>query len=127
VLIDALDECEDRGEALLGWLVQVAEADLDVRVLVSSRPESDIQRAFAKHNPPGIEVEKEVTERDVEAYIAGTLRTFSRFDQSKRQKAFARIAERAAGMFRCECSSAYATINMFADIQSQTHTWPLRA
>ncbi|AEO66577.1 uncharacterized protein THITE_110529 [Thermothielavioides terrestris NRRL 8126] len=100
VLIDALDECEDRGEALLGWLVQVAEADLDVRVLVSSRPESDIQRAFAKHNPPGIEVEKEVTERDVEAYIAGTLRTFSRFDQSKRQKAFARIAERAAGMFR---------------------------
>lgn len=105
VLIDALDECENRDEGLLASLVQIAETDSDIRVLVSSRPEHNIQRAFAKYGPPRICVAKDTTERDVAAYIAASLKAVTRFDQSQRRKAAAHIAMRAAGMFRCEYCS----------------------
>lgn len=108
MLIDGLDECEDRNNSFLASLVTITQsALLDVRLLVSSRPERDIHEAFAEHDPTRVDVEKEVTEKDVEAYIAGSLRTITRFDQSKRRRAAVEIARKAAGMFRCEYLSAF--------------------
>ncbi|KAK4033823.1 hypothetical protein C8A01DRAFT_49666 [Parachaetomium inaequale] len=100
LLIDGLDECEDRSDGLLASLVRIAGATLDVRLLVSSRPLHDIHQAFARHSPPKIDLEQGSTAKDVEGYIAGSLRTISRFDQPKRRKAPAQIARKAAGMFR---------------------------
>jgi hypothetical protein len=102
VFIDALDECEDRNDSLIGALVQIAEADMDVRLMVSSRPERDIQAALMRYGPPRIDVERAFTEKDVEAYIATSLKGINRFDQAKRRRAAVEIAKKAAGMFRCE-------------------------
>jgi len=104
VCIDALDECEDRTNGLLSTLVQIAETNMDVRVLVSSRPEPDISKAFMAHGPSQIEVQKSITEKDVAVYIAASLQGINRFDQSKRKKAAVEIAKKAGGMFRCEYS-----------------------
>jgi hypothetical protein len=112
MLIDGLDECEDRNNGLLVSLVTISESPLlDLRLLVSSRPESDIHDAFAKHDTTRVDLEKEATERDVEAYISGSLRSITRFDQSKRKRAAIEIARKAAGMFRCE----YLRINLCSE------------
>jgi hypothetical protein len=112
MLIDGLDECEDRNNGLLVSLVTISESPLlDLRLLVSSRPESDIHDAFAKHDTTRVDLEKEATERDVETYISGSLRSITRFDQSKRKRAAIEIARKAAGMFRCE----YLRINLCSE------------
>ncbi|KAK4103408.1 hypothetical protein N658DRAFT_505110 [Parathielavia hyrcaniae] len=60
----------------------------------------DLNGTFMKYDPLRIDVRKTCTEKDVEAYVAASLRGINRFDQVKRRRATMEITKRSAGMFR---------------------------
>lgn len=104
IVLDGLDECVDRQEGFTESLIQMAEADFDVRVVVSSRDESDIRDSMRVYEPWYIDVTKASTSKDVETYIEGSLKKIKRFRPSQKVAAVAKIAEKADGMFRCRRS-----------------------
>lgn len=101
VVVDAIDECADDHESqdsLLGALRRAAEANSDIRVLVSSRPNDDIIRALG--GTPNIQVTKTQTISDVRAYLDGALCEIKRLKQHQRVRACNVIASKSDGMFR---------------------------
>ncbi len=102
IVVDALDECNNWRDGLLDALLQIAATDINIRVLVSSRPEDSIRDALYGCGYPSVEVTKESTQNDVEAYISGSLKHIKRFNKVQRSTATNTIAGKADGMFRCE-------------------------
>lgn len=103
VILDALDECNDWSDGLLDALLQIADTNANIRILVSSRPEEEIRDSL--HGYPFIDVTKVSTSKDVEAYISGSLKQIKRFKKDQRAIASTTIATKSDGMFRCKSHS----------------------
>lgn len=100
IVVDGLDECSDWSDGFLDALLGIVDADIDIRVLISSRPHQELVDKLYCY--PSIEVAKASTSKDVEAYISDSLKTVRRFNMEQRRFACARIAAKADGMFRCK-------------------------
>ena len=98
VIVDALDECSDLKDGLLDTLKVLPESGIDIRVLVSSRPEDQILSSLEKVSHSEIKVSKETVHVDLLAYIEGSLKKMPRFRELDVGR---RIAKRSDGMFRC--------------------------
>ena len=98
VIVDALDECSDLTNGLLDALKVLPESGIDIRVLVSSRPEDQILSSLEKVPHSEIKVSRETNHVDLLAYIEGSLKKMPRFRELDVGR---RIAERSDGMFRC--------------------------
>ena len=76
LVLDALDECQDR-ESLLELLVRLADsANCSAKVLVSSRRELDIQNAF--DSKPRIPIESDIVDKDIHSYLESVIKTNTR-------------------------------------------------
>lgn len=72
VVIDALDECNDR-EGLLQLLASLPErAESNVKVFVTSRREIDIQRCFNEF--PQVSLRESAVDNDVRKYLEHTMK-----------------------------------------------------
>lgn len=72
LVIDALDECsKDVRQHLLPYIYGLFDHHCPgkLKMFVTSRPESDIERAFSPANFPIIKVEAKKVEEDIAAYV----------------------------------------------------------
>ena len=99
VIVDALDECSDLTAGLLAALKAFPKLGIDIRVLVSSRPEDQIANELGDVPYYEIEVNKEKNHADVLAYIEGSLKNMPRF---RGLNVGPRIAKKSDGMFKCK-------------------------
>lgn len=71
LVFDALDECpeEERGD-ILGFITGIvtAQTSTRVKVFVTSRPETDIARAFGDHHVPTVRILAEDVTADIEIF-----------------------------------------------------------
>ena len=98
VIVDALDECSDMEDGLLDTLKVLPESGIDIRVLMSSRPEDQILSSLKKVPHSEIEVSRETNHVDLLAYIEESLKKMPRF---RGLDVGRRIAKKSDGMFRC--------------------------
>ena len=98
VIVDALDECSDLKDGLLDTLKVLPESGIDIRVLVSNRPEDQILSSLENVSHSEVQVSKETVHVDLLAYIEGSLEKMPRFRELDVGR---RIAKRSDGMFRC--------------------------
>lgn len=70
-VLDALDECAlDQRKDLCEFILSLANTSQGiVKPFVTSRKESDIERAFRQRSVPTIEVEAAKVDRDIEVYV----------------------------------------------------------
>lgn len=73
LVLDALDECQDR-QRLLDLLVRLADSPTyNAKVLVSSRRELDIQDTF--DSMPRIQIASDVVDMDIHSYLEYVIKT----------------------------------------------------
>lgn len=117
VVIDALDECKDRkSEDLLAALRGLVEAELNIKIVLASRPETDIEEFL--QDISRVEVNQSSNSVDIKAYLVKELKKLSCLKPKDRKIACRAIIERSDGMFR------YA--NMQIDRLRQPWRPPLR-
>ena len=71
-IVDALDECTwDERQNLSKFLLSITEASNQgtVKLFVTSRKESDIERVFQQNAIPTIEIEATKVDSDIEVYV----------------------------------------------------------
>lgn len=99
IVIDALDECKDRKpEALLAAFQGLVEADINVKIILASRPEIDIEESL--QGVSRIEVNQDSNSADIKAYLVKELKKLSSLTPKDRKIACRAIIERSDGMFR---------------------------
>ncbi|KAK6361382.1 hypothetical protein TWF730_005115 [Orbilia blumenaviensis] len=99
IIIDALDECDDREKtSFLSLLQKIAESASRIRVIVTSRQEPDIVTTLS--HGPKISVEEQKNIKDVKVYVKKELQKVTILKEKERADARKVIVKRAAGMFR---------------------------
>ena len=78
IVIDALDECTDR-QKTLNWVKElVAHTDRNVgkhlRIVVTSRPERDIEKVFGALDQHSIDVGQTIANQDIVKYLEHEMR-----------------------------------------------------
>jgi hypothetical protein len=68
LLIDALDECNERDE-LLSTLNLIAGWRLGMHILVTSRRESDIVETLSQIGPNNVSIQSTLVNNDIRAYV----------------------------------------------------------
>lgn len=99
VIVDALDECCDFNNGFLDALKALPESGIDIRVLISSRPDDQIGSALSEVCYLEIEVNKKTNHADILAYVDESLKSMQRFRQ---WKAGPIIVKKSDGMFKCK-------------------------
>jgi mRNA degradation ribonuclease J1/J2 len=108
IVLDALDECRTRKgsptEGLLSWIRDLSSKQRNVHLLVTSRPEHDIQSTISEfaHNDDKVPIQGDLITEDIRAYV----RTKVRQDGLKRWQSQpevqdeieSRLMEKADGM-----------------------------
>lgn len=101
MVIDALDECEQKDEmlnlfeAILGWNVKL------LHLFVASRPDRNISDVFETSNCEKILIQEARVDQDIRDYVRKRLtsdRTFKRRPQEFRDEIEAAIVNKADGM-----------------------------
>ncbi|KAH6839397.1 hypothetical protein B0I37DRAFT_357994 [Chaetomium sp. MPI-CAGE-AT-0009] len=109
VVLDALEECnveQQHRRELLDWIQDFHADSSNAHLLVTSRPEEDIQSAVEKWaSVDSIPVQSELVQKDISSYVCWELRNGGRFNRwSKREDVQKEIedalTEKANGMFR---------------------------
>lgn len=98
IIIDALDECDDR-EELLGFLVSLSTSGLRLKLLLASRNERDIQQELG--SLPQMTLTGTESAHDIEVYIHSSLNAMI-----KSKKLKLRDANLQMEIFQCLCSGA---------------------
>jgi hypothetical protein len=83
IILDALDECSTRkgpsSEGLLAWMQSLSDLELiNVRLLVTSRPEHDIElvlRKLAQSDEDIVPIQSNLIEDDISTYVHARVRT----------------------------------------------------
>jgi ankyrin repeat protein len=101
VVLDALDECRDRGD-LLRWIT--SSSNQDYKFILTSRSERDIEEFFASWVDPDriITLGSDLVADDIEAYVHYRLETEENLSRWKlmHEEIASTIVGKAAGMFR---------------------------
>ena len=101
-MIDALDECTDR-EKTLNWANKlISDANrkaLNLHIVVTSRPETDIHDIFAALDPHSIDV-SEANTKDIVEYLKFQMQSkFVKYDENTRLKIMSELEEHAEGSY----------------------------
>ena len=103
-MIDALDECTEL-EKTLNWVHKlISDTDTDrkatnLHIVVTSRPERDIQDIFATLDPNPIDV-GEANTNDIAEYLKLRMESkFTKYDEDTRAKIKAEMEEHAEGSY----------------------------
>ena len=102
IIIDALDECIDRGKTL-NWVNKlISNTNLkaaNLHVVVTSRPERDIHEIFAARDLHSIDV-GEANRKDIVEYLKLQMETkFTKYDENTRSKIMSKLKEHAEGSY----------------------------
>ncbi|KAF3082204.1 hypothetical protein TWF102_001290 [Orbilia oligospora] len=99
IIIDALDECDDREKTgFISLLQNVARSSSRTKVVVTSRQEPDIVTLLS--HGPKISVEEQKNIKDVKVYVKKELKKVTILREKERKDAHKAIVKRASGMFR---------------------------
>lgn len=106
LVIDALDEMDkDLRKAFLQRLRQVVRPDMhNVRIFLTSRKESDLERTFVTWNITSFALgrDSEGNSKDLSSFLKGTIRDYAKenyFDNKTANLIYREIVSRADGMF----------------------------
>jgi hypothetical protein len=103
IVIDALDECTDREKTLV-WLNKLV-SDTDraaetLHIIVTSRPERDIEKVFSTFDLHSIDVGEATANRDIYKYLDLQMESkFKEYDEITRKKIESVLRERAEGSY----------------------------
>ena len=100
IMIDALDECTDR-EKTLNWVNKLISDTnrnrANLHIVVTSRPERDIQEIFAELDPHSIDV-GEANTKDIMEYLSLQMESkFTKYDENTRMKIMLELKLHAEG------------------------------
>ncbi|EQB55388.1 hypothetical protein CGLO_04687 [Colletotrichum gloeosporioides Cg-14] len=78
ILLDALDECQTRADlsanqGLLSWIQGLINSDINIRFLITSRPEFDIKSTLGKIANYLIDLSGASIDRDIEVYVSDSM------------------------------------------------------
>ena len=100
IVIDALDECSDR-QKTLDWvkeLVTDRKAGESLHIVVTSRPEPDIEKIFRTLDQHSIGVGETTANQDIMKYLELQMESqFHKYDENTRKEIESRLRERAEG------------------------------
>lgn len=99
-VIDVLDEFPRWSNEFAHHLVQLVKTSDNLHVLLSSRPDEDIQNALCK--PPTINFDPEKSCLDMSSYVKDHLKAIRRFSKDQKRTACHKIISKANGMFQCK-------------------------
>ena len=99
-MIDALDECTERGKTLT-WVNKLISdtnrRSANLHIVVTSRPERDIDKVFTALDPRCIDV-GEANTKDIVEYLKLQLETkFEMYDEDTRAKIMTELEKHADG------------------------------
>ena len=102
IMIDALDECTDR-EKTLNWVYKlISDTNFkaaNLHIVITSRPERDIDEVFAALDPHSIDV-GEANTKDIVGYLTLQMETkFTKHDETTRAKIKSNLEEHAEGSY----------------------------
>ena len=106
LVLDALDECRERndgpGGGLLPWIRGLRDTGLGIHLLVTSRPEHDIQTAIESwaHIEEAIPLYNGLIEGDINAYIRARTKAITRWQSRPdiQEKIESTLIQKADGM-----------------------------
>lgn len=102
IVIDALDECsQESREDVLMLAEEFVSSGNDVRMLITSRPERDIEEAMSTLAHQSILIPSDKVDADVRRYVEHVLRTdmkMKKWPLSDKQMVEATLVEKAGGM-----------------------------
>ena len=101
-MIDALDECTDRGKTLNWANKHISDTNCkaaNLHIVVTSRPERDIHEVFAALDPHSIDVGKANTKDIVEHLELQLESKFMKYDENTRAKIMSELGEHAEGSY----------------------------
>lgn len=101
IVIDALDECTDR-ERTLVWMNKLIsntdQAAETLHIMVTSRPERDIEKVFSMLDPHSIDVGEAVENQDIYEYLELQMgQKFKDYDEITQKKIESTLREHAEG------------------------------
>jgi hypothetical protein len=103
IVIDALDECTDR-EKTLDWAKKLMSDAYykpeNLRIVFTSRPESDIHNTFAVLDQHSIDV-GEANTKDIVTHLERQMKAtkFARYDEDTRAKIMSKLEKHAEGSY----------------------------
>lgn len=118
VVVDALDECCDFNNGVLDALKALLESGIDIRILISSRPDDQIGSTLSEVCYFEIEVNKKTNYADIPAYADESLKRMLRFRQWNSRSI---IVKKSDGMFKCKSTPVGSQVS--ALIARQMQTW----
>src|SRR3569833_1116071 len=100
VVLDGLDECkveQQRRRELLDWIQDFHDGSSTIHLLVTSRPEQDIQAALEKWAPvdSSISLQSELVQKDISSYVCWEVRKGERLDRWRGRVDVQRLIEDA--------------------------------
>ncbi|KAK8247883.1 hypothetical protein HDK77DRAFT_212041 [Phyllosticta capitalensis] len=105
LVLDAVDECMDRGKSgILKSLLDLVQKAPNMRLLVSSRDEDDIRNLF--HSEENAQIHrkikagKESTKKDIERFVEQELSSFGFITTDQKRLARDIVPKRSEGMFQ---------------------------
>ena len=103
IVIDALDECTDR-EKTLNWattLVSDTERTFgNLHILVTSRPERDIETVFTMFDPDSIDIGQVASNQDISNYLELQMNSkFKQHSESTRKQIESGLRKHADGSY----------------------------
>ena len=104
IFVDALDECTER-EKTLNWVNKLISdtnrKTANLHIVVTSRPERDINDIFATLDPKSIDV-GEANTKDIVEYLTVRMESkFTRYDEDTRAKIKSELGTHAEGSYVC--------------------------
>ena len=102
IMIDALDECADR-EKTLNWAKKLISDTnrkaANLHIVVTCRPERDINEIFAALDPQSIDV-GEANTKDILEYLKLQMQSkFTKYDEITRAKILSELEKHAEGLY----------------------------
>jgi methionine synthase II (cobalamin-independent) len=102
IMIDALDECAER-EKTLNWVNKLISDTnrkaANLHIVVTSRPERDIDEIFAALDPRSIDVGEE-NSKDITEYLKLQMESkFTKYDENTRTKIMSELEEHSEGSY----------------------------
>ena len=102
IMIDALDECTER-EKTLNWVNKLisdtSRKPANLHIVVTSRPERDINKIFAALDPHSIDV-GEANTNDIVEYLKLQMESkFTKYDEDTRVKIISELEQHAEGSY----------------------------
>ena len=103
IVIDALDECTDREKTLIWVNTLVSDTERtagNLHILVTSRPERDIETVFKAFDPDSIDIGQVASNQDISNYLELHMKSkFKQYSESTRKQIESGLREGADGSY----------------------------